>query len=113
MPFMYCDPPSAIVRADSGSISGPSAQSRANPLAQMFVRLASGVSFTVGADERSNGQEWTFSQHLRKTDHIKVCFGPPMGIPGHPADDKYHDRFAIVGDVEAGSFAYVLTQNKR
>ncbi len=110
MSFMYCDPPVAIVRADSGSISATSAETRANPLATTFVRLANGVSFMVGSDVRSNGQEYTFVQRLRKTDHIKVCFGPPM--PGSAADAKYNDRYAIVGDVESGSFAYVLTQRK-
>jgi hypothetical protein len=113
MAFMYCDPPAAIIHALPGAFSGPSTESRANPITTIEVSLASGVSFLVTSDTRGNGQEWLFSQHLRKTDHVKVCFAPPMpSIPGHPELAKYNDRYAIVGDVESGFFAYVLTTRK-
>ena len=113
MAFMYCDPPAAIIHAIPGAFSGPSAESRANPITTIAVRLASGVSFLVTSDVRGNGQEWLFSQHLRKADHVKVCFAPPMPpISGHPELAKYNDRYAIVGDVESGYFAYVLTTGK-
>jgi hypothetical protein len=106
VPFMYCQPPAAIVQASPDSISGPSALGRAHPLATILVRLKGGVSFDVENDERGNGQEWLFSQHLRKTDHIEVCFAPSEPpIAGHPETS----RFAIVGDVETGYFAFVLT----
>ena len=114
MPFMYCLPPAAIVEALPNGFSGPSAESRANPMKTISVRLKNGVSFDVLNDERGNGQEWLFSQHLRKSDHIQVCFAPPIPpFPGHPEMPKYDDRYAIVGDVESGEFAYVLTQRKK
>lgn len=113
MPFMYCEPPAAIVEALPNSFSGPSAESRAHPMNQITVRLKSGVSFDVLNDVDGNGQEWLFSQHLRKSDHIEVCFAPPMPpIQGHP-ELATNDRYAIVGDVESGEFAYVLTQRTR
>lgn len=111
MPFMYCLPPAAIVEALPNGFSGPSAESRANPMKTISVRLKNGVSFDVDNDERGNGQEWLFSQHLRKSDHIEVCFAPPIrALPGHL--EMANDRFAIVGDLESGEFAYVLTQWK-
>ena len=114
MPFMYCEPPAAIVEALPNGFSGPSEASRANPMATISVRLKSGVSFDVLNDVRGNGQEWLFSQHLHKSDHIEVCFAPPMpSISGHPELAKYNDRFAIVGDLESGYFAYVLTQRTK
>jgi hypothetical protein len=112
MPFMYCLPPAAIVEALPNGFSGPSAESRANPMQMISVRLKNGVSFDVLNDVRGNGQEWLFSQHLRKSDHIEVCFAPPVRFPGHP-ELATNDRYAIVGDVESGEFAYVLTKRKQ
>lgn len=80
MPFMYCEPPAAIVEALPNGFSGPSAESRADPMKTISVRLRNGVSFDVLNDERGNGQEWLFSQHLRKSDHIEVCFAPRRAV---------------------------------
>jgi hypothetical protein len=113
MPFMYCDPPAAIVEATPSSYTVRAVNDRSGKTPRtniVTVRLASGVSFEVESDHGIGQelQEWSFSKHLRKTDHITVCFGPPMAAT-NPAFAKLHDRFAIVGDVETGFFIYVLT----
>ncbi len=93
MPFMYCDPPSAVVR-----IVPPTGPSHAGV---GRATLASGATFEIWMAQ-GNSPSDGFVVKLRKTDHIEMCYAPPQTW----ADEGPGARMAIIGDVEDGEYMY-------
>lgn len=97
MPFMYCDPPAAIVSIRS-AVDDTHAGSGS-------VKLASGASFEISvARPAAPSSESAFVVKLRKTDRIQLCYAPPQRW----ADAGANARMAIVGDLENGDYFFGL-----
>jgi len=93
MPFMYCDPPAAIVQirpaVDQSHVGAG------------MIKLKSGATFQISTPDSNDGD---FLKHLKKTDHIQLCYAPSQRW----ADAGPTARMAIAGDVESKAYTYTL-----
>ena len=89
MPFMYCDPPSAIAHIRPATGRAHYRHGR--------ITLESGASVEISV---ANGDP--FLTALRPAHHLQICYAPPQKW----ADEPPAARMAIVGDVETREYFY-------